>query len=72
MYETDERVEQQSKLLEHNVISFNTFLDEEVAANAVGGGNIDGIGVGDKGEPGRDPVMMPMIRRKKKKKNGNS
>lgn len=72
LYETDERVEQQSKLLEHNVISFNTFLDEEVAANSVGGGNIDGIGVGDKGEPGRDPVMMPMIRRKKKKKNGNS
>ena len=73
MYETDESVERQSKLLEHNVISFNTFLSEEgVVANAVGGGGIDGIGVGPKGEPGRDPVMMPMVRRKKKKKDANS
>ena len=73
MYETDESVERQSKLLEHNVISFNTFLSEEgVVANAVGGGGIDGIGVGPKGEPGRDPVMMPMVRRRKKKKDANS
>ena len=73
MYETDESVERQSKLLEHNVISFNTFLSEEgVVANAVGGGGVDGIGVGPKGEPGRDPVMMPMVRRKKKKKDANS
>jgi len=69
MYEIDEEVERQSKLLEHNVISFNAFLSEEgVVANAVGGGGIDGIGVGPKGEPGRDPVMMPMVRRRKKKK----
>ena len=73
MYETDESVERQSKLLEHNVISFNAFLSEEgVVTNAVGGGGIDGIGVGPKGEPGRDPVMMPMVRRRKKKKDANS
>ena len=73
MYSAFEDVEQQAKLLEHNVISFSTFLSEEgVVANAVGGGGIDGIGVGPKGEPGRDPVMMPMVRRKKKKKDANS
>jgi hypothetical protein len=71
LYETDERVEQASKLLEQNTLTFRTFR-EEVAANAVGGGGIDGIGVGPKGEPGRDPVMMPMVRRKKKKKDVNS
>jgi hypothetical protein len=72
MYETDESVERQSKLLEHNLISFNSFLDEEgVVANAAGDGGIDGIGIGPKGEPGRDPVMMPMVRRKKKKKDGD-
>ena len=38
-----------------------------MAANAVGGGNIAGIGVGNKGEPGVDPRLMPMIRRRKKK-----
>jgi len=70
LYEMFDDVKQQSTLLEHNLISFKTFR-EEVAANAVGGGGVDGIGVGPKGEPGRDPVMMPMIRRKKKK-NGNS
>lgn len=70
MYEVDEKVIKEATLLEHNLVSFRTFR-EEMAANAVGGGGIDGIGVGPKGEPGRDPVMMPMIRRKKKK-NGNS
>lgn len=72
IYETDEKVIAESKLLEHNTMSFKTFLGEEVAANAAGGGGIDGIGIGPKGEPGRDPVMMPMVRRKKKKKNGDS
>ena len=71
MYETDEKVIAESTLLEHNTISFRTFR-EEMAANAAGGGGIDGIGIGPKGEPGRDPVMMPMVRRKKKKKNGDS
>ena len=37
----------------------------------VGGGAIAGIGVGPQGEPGVDPRLMPMARRKKrKKKNG--
>jgi len=71
MYETDEKVIAESTLLEHNTLSFRTFR-EEMAANAAGGGGIDGIGIGPKGEPGRDPVMMPMVRRKKKKKDGNS
>jgi hypothetical protein len=70
MYETDEKVIQESVLLEHNTLSYRQFR-EEVAANSAGGGAVDGIGIGDKGEPGRDPVMMPMIRRKKKKKNGD-
>jgi len=68
MYETDGTVIQESALLEHNTLSYKNFR-EEVAANSAGGGAIDGIGIGAKGEPGRDPVMMPMIRRKKK--NGN-
>lgn len=68
MYSSFEDVEQKAKLLEHNLISFNTFLEEEIAANAVGGGNVDGIGVGPEGEPGREAVMTPMFRRKKKKK----
>lgn len=70
LYEMFDDVKQQSTLLEHNLVSFKTFR-EEVAANAAGGGGIDGIGIGPKGEPGRDPVMMPMIRRKGKKKNAS-
>lgn len=61
-------VQDEVKLLEHNTMSFkNHMFVEEVAANAVGGGAIHGIGIGPKGEPGRDPVMQPMARRKKKK-----
>lgn len=67
MFEGFDQVKNQADLLEINMLSFKTF-NEEVAANSVGGGNVDGIGVGDKGEPGRDPVMMPMVRRRKKKK----
>lgn len=71
LYEMFSDVKEESTLLERNIVSFRTHkLIEEMAANAVGGGGIDGIGVGPKGEPGRDPVMMPMVRRKKKKKNG--
>jgi hypothetical protein len=66
LYEMFDDVKAQSTLLEHNLVSFKAFR-EEVAANAAGGGGIDGIGIGPKGEPGRDPVMMPMVRRKKKK-----
>ena len=39
--------------------------------NGVGGGAVAGIGVGPQGEPGVDPRLMPMIRRKKKKKNAS-
>lgn len=39
------------------------FLKEDVPTNNVGGGAIDGIGIGEKGEPG--------IKKKKKKKIDN-
>ena len=38
-------------------------MEEDAPANAVGGGNIAGVGVGPKGEPGRPP--MAMLRRKR-------
>ena len=41
-----------------NILTFKMW--EDAAANSAGGGGIDGIGVGDKGEPG--------VRMKKKKK----
>ena len=71
MYEVDSEVIEESTLLEHNLVSFRTFREEM----GVGGGAIAGIGIdhptkANQAEPGRDPVMMPMIRRKKKK-NGN-
>jgi hypothetical protein len=50
------------------VLSFRTYIDE---MNGVGGGAVAGIGIGPQGEPGVDPRMMPLARRKKKKKNGN-
>lgn len=40
-------------------------MDEDAPANAVGGGNIAGVGVGPKGEPGRPG--MAMLRRKRMK-----
>jgi len=86
MYMEDEDVQMQAALLEkYNVVSFKNFItmEEEVAANAVGGGGIDGIGIGTKGEPGVDSLrrwpfpgigMQSMFRRKpviKKKKDAN-
>ena len=44
-------------------MNLKTFKMWEMAANSVGGGGIDGIGVGPKGEPG--------VRLKKKKKKDN-
>lgn len=48
--------------------SFREFLDEDgVAANAVGGGQIAGVGIGPNGEPGvgkkRKPVLATLKRR---------
>lgn len=64
----DESVQLQARLLERKVLSFRSYMDE---MNGVGGGAVAGIGVGPQGEPGVDPRMMPLARRKKKKKNGN-
>ena len=68
-YMEDEKVQQQARLLESNVLSFSNFIDEE---NGVGGGAIAGVGIGPQGEPGVDPRLMPMARRKKKKKDANT
>ena len=68
----DEDVIRQAELLENsNLLSFKNFMHEEAPANAAGGGNIAGIGVGDQGEPGKDPRLMPMVRRKRKKRGRN-
>ena len=89
LYMNDEQVQQNAKLLEYNLISFKdyyTYYTEEVAANAVGHGAIDGIGIGPKGEPGVRTLakwpfpgigMQQMFRRKAKinkriKKNASS
>ena len=72
LYSLFEDVTQESRLLEHNLVSFKMFREEM----GVAGGAIAGIGIENptkpnQAEPGRDPVMMPMVRRKKKKNNGN-
>jgi hypothetical protein len=77
LYMNDEHVQQNAKLLEHNLISFRDYYTEEVAANAVGGGGIDGIGIGPKGEPGVHTLAkwpfpgmsMPSLFRRKKQLN---
>ena len=64
----EEDVIQNAKLLEKDVLGFRQFNE----MMGVGGGAIAGIGVGPQGEPGVDPRLMPMARRKKrKKKNGD-
>jgi hypothetical protein len=73
MYEIDDLVHGQAKLLEHNTLTFRNFSEEMgVAGGAIAGIGIDHPTKANQAEPGRDPVMMPMVRRKKKKKNGNS
>ena len=68
LYMQDEDVIQNAKLLEKDVLGFRQFNE----MMGVGGGAIAGIGVGPQGEPGVDPRLMPMARRKKrKKKNGD-
>lgn len=39
-------------------------MNEEAPANAVGGGNIAGMGVGPNGEPGVRPKAMSKYKRK--------
>ena len=68
----DENVKKQAELLENGLLSFKNYnIDEMMSA---GGGGIAGIGTGpaDQKEPGRDPVFMPMVRRKNKKKKQNA
>ena len=84
LYMEDETVQQNAILLESNVVSFKDYFTEEIAANAVGGGNIHGMGVGAKGEPGVNTLAKwpfpgmnmpslfrrkPVIKRKKKDAN---
>jgi len=70
LYMNDETVVQNARLLEGNIVSFKDYYLDEM--NGVGGGAVAGIGVGPQGEPGVDPRFMPMIRRKKKKKDANT
>ena len=85
-YMEDEGVQRHARLLEeYEILNFRDFMmDEEVAANAVGGGGVDGIGVGPKGEPGVNTLakwpfpgigMTSMFRRKavirKRKRNAS-
>jgi len=73
MYMDEEAVQKQATMLESNLLSFKNFQMDEMMG--VGGGAVAGLGVGpaDQKEPGRDPVFMPMNRRKKKRRqeNGN-
>lgn len=71
LYMADEAVIKEASLLEnYNLMTFKSFLTDE-AAMSVGAGGVAGIGTGpaSQREPGRDPVFMPMVRRKKKKKD---
>ena len=64
----------EAETLESGKIPFRYFmLDEEIAnaAGPMGGGAIAGIGTGPQGEPGRYPSLMPLQRRKKKKRQAN-
>ena len=74
LYSQDENVLRESKMLEMGRTPFTYFaLDEEIAnvAGPMGGGAIAGIGTGAQGEPGRNPSLMPLQRRKKKRqRNG--
>tara|TARA_B100000900_G_scaffold415655_1_gene446440 strand:+ start:5590 stop:6090 length:501 start_codon:yes stop_codon:yes gene_type:complete len=72
LYSEDEDVIKESKMLEMGRTPFTYFaLDEEIAnvAGPMGGGAIAGIGTGPQGEPGRNPSLMPLQRRKKKRQS---
>lgn len=47
--------------------SFREFIEEEAPANAIGGGNIAGAGVGPYGEPGFSKKAMNKYKRKNRK-----
>jgi len=68
IYMADEDVIKEARMLEeNNMLSFRMFLTDEVAANSAGGGAIDGIGIGQKGEPGgKAQIIRKLYRRKKK------
>ena len=71
LYSQDENVIRESKMLEMGRTPFTYFaLNEEIAnvAGPMGGSAIAGIGTGAQGEPGRNPNLMPLQRRKKKRR----
>ena len=71
LYSQDDIVIKESKMLEMGRTPFSYFaLNEEIAnvAGPMGGGAIAGIGTGAQGEPGRNPNLMPLERRKKKRR----
>jgi len=46
--------------------SFRSLVYEDVPTNSASGGQIDGIGIGPRGEPGRASIMMRKILRRLK------
>lgn len=54
------------ELVEQSFMSYYNNLVEEAPANAVGGGNVAGIGVGPQGEPGGKAAVMKQILKRKK------
>lgn len=53
------------ELIEQSFAEYCTMLTEEAPVNAVGGGNVAGVGVGPQGEPpGKAAVLKKMLKRK--------
>lgn len=74
MYSQDENIISEAKILESGKLPFRYFAMGEEIANSAGpmvGGNIAGLGTDAQGEPGRNPSLMPLQRRKKKKRHLN-
>lgn len=44
---------------------YNTMINEEAPVNAVGGGNVAGVGVGPQGEPGGKVAVLKKIMKRK-------
>lgn len=52
--------------------TFKQFIEDSAPTNSVGTGNVDGVGVGERGEPGvHKKHQIKHIRRNKKKKDEN-